>query len=151
MKLLALALLAAAVTAVGASASTKTATCSAGTKTVGGVSVRTFCGPAHATVHAGGKTLQFSGGNCSISGGMLAVNIGSITLGTGKPKYTYFGLDVNPPKAGSHAGQVVSWQTPGKRASLIPGTVVVAAGLKSGTFSGPVFGGGGTATGSFTC
>ena len=135
---------------VATSANARTTGCSAGVHTVGGASVRTFCGPAHATVHAAGKTLHFTGGQCEISGGYFTVNIGSITIGSSSPKFTYLGIDVKPPKAGSHSSQIVSWQTPGKRASVLPATVVVNAGLKSGTFSGPLLGGG-SATGSFSC
>ncbi len=113
--------------------------------------MRTFCGPATATARVGSKTFRFSGGQCTVSQGYFTVNIGAITLGSEKPKYAYLGIDVKPPKAGTHASQIVSWQAPGKRYSLLPAKVTVASGLRSGTFSGPVLGGSGSATGSFHC
>ncbi len=125
--------------------------CTAGVRTVGGATVRTFCGPASATAKAGGRTFHFSGGTCAVEQGYLTVNIGAITLPPAKPKLAYLGIDVKPPKAGAHANQIVSWQVPGKRYSLLPGRVVVQAGLKGGSFSGPVLGGGGAGSGTFTC
>ena len=38
-------------------------------KTVGGATVRTFCGPAKAVVKVGGKTLHFKGGKCETLSG----------------------------------------------------------------------------------
>jgi len=137
---------AAAVAQPGAGASA----CTAGVRTVGGATVRTFCGPAKATARIGSKTFHFAGGECAIEQGMFTVNIGSITLGPGKPKYPYFGLDAKPPKAGAHANQIVSWQFAGRRYSLLPVKVVLNAGLHSGSFSGTVLTGG-SGSGTFTC
>ena len=136
----------AAVALPGAGASA----CTAGVRTVGGATVRTFCGPAKATAKIGSKTFHFTGGQCAVEQGMLTVNIGSITLGLGKPKYAYFGLDAKPPKAGAHPNQVVSWQFGGRRYSLLPVKVVLNAGLHSGSFSGSVLTGG-SGSGTFTC
>lgn len=147
------ALVAAAVAVVGITASVATArtSCTPGVRTVGESTVRTFCGPATATAKIGGKTFHFTGGQCAVEQGYFTVNIGAITLGSEKPKYAYLGIDVKPPKPGTHASQIVSWQTPGKRYSLLPAKVTLAAGLHSGTFSGPVLGGGGSGSGSFHC
>jgi hypothetical protein len=124
--------------------------CTAGVRTVGGATVRTFCGPAKATAKIGSKTFHFTGGTCAVEQGMFTVNIGSITLGAGKPKYAYFGLDAKPPKAGAHPNQIVSWQFAGQRYSLLPVKVVLDAGLHSGSFSGSVLTGG-SGSGTFTC
>ena len=141
-----------AVGSVGnALAGMRSASCTAGVRTVGGATVRTFCGPARATVKAAGKTFVFSGGQCTVSSGFFTVNVGSITLGPqSKPKFAYLGIDVKPPRAGLHRNQVVSWQVPGKGYALIGATVTVSAGLKGGTFTGRLIGGG-TATGLFSC
>jgi hypothetical protein len=136
----------AAIALPGAGASA----CTAGVRTVGGLTVRTFCGPAKATAKIGSKTFHFSGGTGAVEQGMFTVNIGSITLGAGKPKFAYFGLDAKPPKAGAHPNQIVSWQFGGQRYSLLPVKVVLNAGLHSGSFSGSVLTGG-SGSGTFTC
>jgi hypothetical protein len=141
-----------AVAAVGgrAAASPRSSACTAGTHTVSGATVRTFCGPAHATVKTAGRTFTFSTGQCALSGGYFSVNIGSITLPPAKPKFTYLGIDVKPAKAGAHSNQIVSWQVPGTSYSILGASVTVGPGLKSGSFSGRVLTGG-TASGSFSC
>jgi hypothetical protein len=112
--------------------------------------VRTFCGAARATVKAAGKTFLFTSGQCAVSGGYFAVNIGSITLPPAKPKFTYLGIDVRPAAAGAHTNQIVAWQVPGTSYSIAGATVRVNAGMKGGSFSGRLLTGG-TASGSFTC
>jgi hypothetical protein len=124
--------------------------CTIGVRTVGGATVRTFCGPAKATARTGGTTFTFSGGQCAVSQGYFTVNIGSITLPPHKAKFSYLGIDVKPARAGAHRNQIVSWQVPGKGYSILGATVTVGAGLKSGTFAGRLTSGG-TATGSFGC
>ena len=126
--------------------------CTPGVRSVGGATVRTFCGPAKGVAHAQGKTFHFSGGMCLVSRGYLTVNIGSITIGGPgvKPKFLYLGMDVRPPRDGKHANQIVSWQAPGKGYSLLGATVTVRGGLKRGSFTGRVIGDG-PASGSFTC
>ena len=139
------------VVTAGAVGSGRSIDCTAGVRTEGGATVRTFCGPARAIAKAGGKTFHFAGGVCAISRGIFTVNIGSITLGHVKPKFAYLGIDAQPPRAGTHRNQIVSWQEPGKSYSILSATVVLKAGLKGGSFSGTLFTGGGKATGSFTC
>ena len=148
--LAAVGLLAAAAVAGTAPAGTRSASCTAGVRTVGGAKVRTFCGPATATAKTAGRTFRFSGGQCQVSQGFFTVNIGSITLPPPKPKFAYLGIDVKPARAGAHQNQIVSWQVPGKSFSILGATVTVSAGLKGGTFSGRLIGGG-SATGSFSC
>ena len=144
------ALLIAVGLAANAPAGTRSSSCTAGVSTVGGAKVRTFCGPAKATAKTAGMTFRFSGGRCEVTQGFFTVNIGSITLPPAKAKLMYLGIDVKPPRAGVHHNQIVSWQVPGKGYSILGATVTVSAGLKSGTFSGRVIGGG-AATGSFSC
>jgi hypothetical protein len=133
-----------------ATAGDTSAACTPGVRSSGGVTFRTFCGPAHATAKTGGKTFRFAGGNCEVVGGFFTVNIGTVSLGARKPKYAYFGIDVQPPKAGAHSNQIVTFSFAGKRYSVLRASVVVKSGLHSGTFSGTVLTGG-RATGSFSC
>src|SRR5205807_994182 len=70
----------AALVLAGASSS-RPAGCMPGVRSAGGASYRTFCGPAHATLRAGGKTFLFRGGSCLVPGNYFTINIGTITLG----------------------------------------------------------------------
>src|SRR5213078_3028910 len=90
-----------AAAGAGAAATTHSAACTAGVKTVGGATVRTFCGPAKAVVKVGGKTLHFKGGKCETLSGYYTVNLGSITLPPAKPKYLYFGLTTTKHRSGT--------------------------------------------------
>jgi hypothetical protein len=147
-----LALAAAAALAALALAAQATARtdCTAGVRTVAGVTYRTFCGPAHATVHVGGKTYLFKGGSCEK--GAFTINIGTITLPPGKPKYRYFGITVFTNKDGVYRDQAVSWQLPtGKHDSLFHATVVLKGGRSAGTFTGRTLAGNVKGSGSFHC
>jgi hypothetical protein len=151
--LLSLAVLLSAGLALGAPAPARTS-CTAGVRTVGGVTYRTFCGSARATVTAGATHLAFAGGECSKEGGAFSVNIGTITLPPGKPKYTYFGLTVFTTHAGTFKSPApaVGWQLPGgKRGSILYATVTIAPGMKRGSFTGKLLGPNTPAHGSFTC
>ena len=126
--------------------------CTAGTHTSGGVTYRAFCGPAHATLHDGGKTYSFSGGSCMTSGSTFAINIGTITLPPGKPTSDYFGITVVGAHAGTVTNQAVAWQQPHTNpGSLYRTTITFASGLKKGTFSGQNILGGGNGSGAFSC
>ena len=124
--------------------------CTAGVHTLGGATVRTFCGPAKATLRLGTRTYVFAGGECARSGTTLGLNIGTITLG-GTPKSRYFGLLVSrATHDGRFTNQIVSWQFPGKGGGLAGAKVTLSGGQKKGSFSGSVIGGG-TASGTFSC
>ena len=124
--------------------------CTAGVQTIGGATVRTFCGPAKATLRLGARTYVFTGGECARSGNKLAVNIGTITLGP-SPKSRYFGVLVSgATHDGTFPNQIVSWQFPGKGGGLAGGKVTLSGGQTKGTFAGPVTSGGG-GSGTFTC
>ena len=126
--------------------------CTAGVHSSGGVTYRTFCGPAHATLKVGGKTYSFKGGSCQLTGKLMSINIGTITLPPGKPKYNYFGITVFAKKGGTYSNQAVAWQFPhGKSGSLLRTTIKLAGSRKSGTFSGSPLTGGGKGVGSFGC
>jgi hypothetical protein len=133
-----------------ASGSADSATgCVAGVKKINGVSARTFCGPAKATVKMNGKTITYKGGECSKSIGLFAVNIGTVVLGNLKNKPEYFGVTANA-KAGVQSRQGVAVVHAGKSQAII-GTVKIKAGLRAGTFSGKVFGSSKVISGSFSC
>ena len=138
------------MTTVGASGAVKAgAACVPGVKKINGVSARTFCGPAKATVKMNGKTFSYSGGECSKGAGLFAVNIGTIVLGKLKNKPEYFGVAAAA-KAGVQPRQTVAVVHAGTSRSII-GTVAIKVGLKGGTFSGKVFGSSTDISGSFAC
>ena len=138
---------AAAVPLAGARAS-----CTAGMKTVGGVSERTFCGPAKATVHYGSQTWTFSQGECAKSP-YFSVNIGTVVLGTSsKPKPDYFGLTAQK-SGGSWKAIAVVFDHGGKGYPVRTDTakVTVSPGGTKGTFAGTSFLGGTKVSGTFSC
>jgi hypothetical protein len=141
-----------AVWGAGAGARLQAPACTAGVKTVGGATVRTFCGPAKAVVKVGGKTLHFKGGKCEKLSGYYTVNLGSITLPPAKPKYMYFGLTTTK-RGGTHSVKDVPlvWQTPGKRFALWKGSVTISGSLRSGKFSGTTLEAAQKASGSWSC
>jgi len=143
-----------AVAGPGGASSAGSTSCTAGVKTVGGATQRTFCGPAKATVKIGGKTLRFSGGKCEKLGGFYTVNIGTITLPPSKPKSMYFGFTTTKKRGGRYKvfGNVtVAWETPGTRYALGNGTVKISSSMKRGSFAGTTILASQKATGSWTC
>jgi hypothetical protein len=125
------------------------ATCVAGVKKINGVPARTFCGPATATVKLGSTNVAYKQGACSKSAAGFTINIGTVVLGNLKKKPEYFGITVQA-TAGAHANSGVAVVHAGKSYAVL-GTVTLKAGLKSGTFSGKVFGSPTKIAGSFSC
>lgn len=158
-RLVLLALLVPLVVAVGPAAARPA--CTPGVKTANGVTERTFCGPAKATVHYAGKTFVFSGGDCQKTSTYVAVNIGTVVLGTtSKPKPNYFGLDVGrlPGSTGKPAAKDGSYPAValgldyGGKGYLATGVTVVLSGNRThGTLSGSALGPSGNVTGTFSC
>jgi hypothetical protein len=138
-----------AATAFASSTPKAAAACVPGVKKINGVNARTFCGPAKATVKINGSTVSYKGGECSKSIGLFALNLGTVVLGNLKNKPEYLGVTATA-KAGTQTRQTVAVVHAGKSKSII-GTVTLKAGLKSGTFSGKVFGSSAVISGSFTC
>jgi hypothetical protein len=138
-----------AATAFAGSSPHAAAACLPGVKKINGVNARTFCGPAKATVKINGSTVSYKGGECTKSIGLFALNIGTVVLGNLKNKPEYLGVTATA-KAGVQTRQTVAVVHAGKSKSII-GTVTLKAGLKSGTFSGKVFGSSAVISGSFTC
>ena len=98
---------------------------------------------------------------CFIGMEYLAVNIGTVVLGTTtKPKPEYFGLLVGKapilggtPAAhdGTFKAQAVSAHHAGKGYALISATVTLSHSRSRGTFTGKVFGSNASVHGTFRC
>jgi hypothetical protein len=140
--------------------------CTPGAKTVGGVPMRTFCGPAKATVHYGSQVFTYANGSCQKTATFVVVNIGTEVLGTTtKPKPDYFGLDVGqvPGTSGKPAGSDgvytggVLALIHGGKGHIVFGPslkIALSGGRSHGTFSGKGFsftGGSPKVTGTFSC
>jgi len=138
--------------------------CTPGVKTVGGVSERTFCGPAKATVRFGPQTFHYSGGACEKTSKYVSVNIGTVVLGqTTKRKPDYFGLDVGSipgstakpaPGDGTYTGVVLALEHGGKAYLASPAglTATLSGNRSKGTISGTaLLGASGKVTGTFSC
>ena len=151
MKLAPIVALAGAALVFGAQASARE-TCTAGVKTTAGVTYRTFCGNAKATVHLGGKTYVFTGGSCDSTTSTFTINLGTITLPPGKPKYRYFGVTVFTGKDGTYTNQAVGWQLPGGvHQALFHATIKLTGGRKHGTFKGTTLADQKPGSGTFSC
>jgi hypothetical protein len=138
-----------AATAFASGSPYAAAACVPGVKKINGVNARTFCGPAKAAVKINGSTVSYKGGECSKGIGLFTVNIGTVVLGNLKNKPEYLGVTATA-KVGVQSRQTVAVVHAGKSKSIV-GTVTLKAGLKSGTFSGKVFGSSAVISGSFTC
>jgi len=134
--------------AAGTASPATTAGCTPGVRSVDGAMARVFCGPAKATVHAGGKTLVFSGGLCERSGGFYVLNMGTFFAGGSKSPRPYLGLLIAKPKPGTYKSQTLSFRAGGVSRSALADVTLKT--LHSGTFTGRAIGGG-RVTGSFSC
>jgi hypothetical protein len=147
--LVATAAFAAAAFATTGSAQSAGASCVAGFKQFKGVPARTFCGPATASVKIGASAVHYKQGACSRSAAGFTINIGTVVLGNLKGKPEYFGITLGA-TPGAHSNSAVAVVHAGKSYAVL-GTVTFKAGLKSGTFSGKVFGSPTKISGSFSC
>ena len=137
-----------------------------GPQQVGNVTVRTFCGPAKATVKWAGRTLTIKGGQCEISkvfgGAYFVINTGRYTVPPAKPKAAAFSALQGTPaplKPGTQTSWLINFQTPGKQwllqvSTLLPASTtkvtILTKGAKKATFTGTLDGGG-KVSGSWTC
>jgi hypothetical protein len=135
--------------------------CKAGVRKVAGVSEETFCGPATATIHVGGKTLSFSQGNCVKTADYVSVNIGTVTLAQTAPHQpNYFGLDIgkipgsgSPParKDGSYrSGTVLTLEYANTSYDVLSGVATLKGNRSRGTVRGKTVTGQ-LLTGTFDC
>jgi hypothetical protein len=138
-----------AVPAAGAGGVAGATACVPGVKKIDGVTARTFCGGARATVKLNRKTISYRGGECARSIGLFSVNIGTVVLGDLKNRPDYFGLTATA-KAGNQSRQAISLVHAGKREAII-GSVTLKPGLRAGSFSGKAFGSSNIVSGSFAC
>jgi hypothetical protein len=137
------------------------ATCTPGVHPFGSVTARTFCGPAKATLVVGSKTIRFSGGTCERGAAYVAVNVGTVVLGTTtKEKPDYFGLVVGktpvsggtPARSdGTYTPQALTANHAGRGYAILSATVQLKGNRTRGTFSGTSYGSSGRVTGSFNC
>jgi hypothetical protein len=151
----------AAIVAGTALATPVRTSCTAGVHPFGDVNARTFCGPARATLSLAGKTIRFSGGNCERGTAYLAINIGTVVLGTTtKPKPEYFGILVGKAPivggtAAAHDGtykpQAFAFVHAHKGYAIFQSSVTLAGGRTRGTFSGKPLGSNAVVRGSFHC
>ena len=137
--------------------------CMPGLTSFGGTQARVFCGPAKATVKIGGKTLSFKGGSCERTSKYLAINVGTVVLGTTtKKKPDYFGLDVGAipgstakpaGRDGTYTGGVIAIDFGGKPYLLRGDTakITLSGGRTKGTFGAAGLLGSGGGTGTFSC
>ena len=123
--------------------------CVAGVHKINGVTARTFCGPAKASLLINGKTVSYKGGQCSKSSFGWSINIGTVVIGNLKNKPEFFGITARA-KTGPQRDGAAAIVHAGKGLSAL-GTVTLKPGLKSGTFSGKVFGDPTKITGTFSC
>lgn len=145
--ILTIVLLALALPAAAPGGGARSDGCTPGVKKLDGKTVRVFCGPARARVRIGGSTVVFRNGECAAGGGGFAVNIG--TWGT--TKRPYFGVFVERAKPGTYENQAITYTHAGRSQAVIDSTLVVAKGLKSGTFKGTLLGSNRPVSGSFSC
>jgi hypothetical protein len=147
--LITIAVAALAAAAFGTASAQSAAACTAGVTKIGGATARTFCGPAKATVKLGSTTVSYAGGSCSKSSFGWSINVGTVVIGNAKKKPEYFGITAKA-SSGAHGNTGVAIVHSNKSYAVI-GTVTLKAGLKSGTFSGKVFGSPQKISGSFSC
>ena len=147
--LIGVAVAALAAAALGTGSAQSAAACTAGVTKVGGSPARAFCGPAKATVKLGSATVSYHGGSCSKSSFGWSINIGTVVLGNAKNKPEYLGITAKG-TPGAHGNSTVALVHSHKSYAVI-GTVTLKGGLKSGTFSGKVFGSPTKIAGSFSC
>ena len=145
----------------GGGAAERASACKPGVRPFGGVSSRTFCGPATARVYVGGRTLVFTEGTCVTTTAYVSVNIGTVVLGqTTKRQPNYFGLDIGripgsgaPParKDGTYrSGTVLTIEFGGTAYDVLSGVATLQGHRSHGTVRGKAFSGQ-DVTGTFHC
>lgn len=154
------AILATAVTATVTALAVPTATAGSsacGPQQIGGATVRTWCGPARATVTWGGKTVTIKGGACTVETvaglKMFSVTTGRYTVPPAKPKFASFSASGSDTKPGTYGGWLINFQSPGKQwlfRLLTLKVKITKAGARQATFSGTLDTGG-KAKGSWAC
>lgn len=137
--------------AVASGGSGRVEACKPGVRSIGTTLVRTFCGPAKATVSVGARQV-FRQGSCTRLQDTFTINIGTITIGKAKPKFDYFGISIaGANHDGSYPRAAIGWAYHGHRYAAYNAKLKLAGNRTRGTFSGRVVGSKATAKGSFSC
>jgi hypothetical protein len=139
--------LAAAGAASGAGAAA--AACRAGIHSVGGVKVRTYCGPASARVRQGGRLVTFQGGACKRVATVFTVSVGTVTFSR-RRQFRYFRATFAG-RGATFKNPIVAWQFGGRRYVLARGMLRFSGDRRRGTFSGRLARTGRFVSGSFRC
>jgi hypothetical protein len=128
-------------------AGARTQSCTPGTRTVpdafGAFIVRTYCGPARATVREGRNRKVITGGRCIRTRRSFQIDVGTHTQWGNPSHYWYFGARLSPALAdASYVNQRVEVQTAGEHSVRLTVTIVLMAGRTRGSFAtGPPIGG----------
>ncbi len=148
------------VVALGVGATTATsglskAACTPGPRTIRGVQVQVFCGPATATIRLGGRTIRIRQGQCGPNvSGYFSVRVGIFTFIPSRSTYTWFAAYVAGDRGRTYRNQKVVFEYGGRHFQVWPNTVKLTAAPYTtpsrGTFAGRTDTGQ-TVSGSFTC
>lgn len=134
--------------------------CKPGRRTINGVKVYVYCGPAKAAATWRGTKAAFTSGVCvRTTTGTWAINVGTVTLPPRTPKFKYFGITIGKlRRAGQYKNAAVGFQWRGKtygvtgvvtiKGKLVGKTFNVTTGTFKGRFEHDATR---TVTGSFSC
>jgi hypothetical protein len=150
----------AACSGSGGSASPPPPSVPCGVSTVGGMSVRRFCGTGTVTIMVGSKATSLGGAECVVAQNRVTVNAGDLVLGraSGPTRaLAYVGLDVTgvPPAPGAPSGQpsyrgLISADLRGQVVSVTDAAVSLTGPGAAGAGRGRA-GDGSTVVVSFSC
>ncbi len=121
-------------------------------RSVGKSLVRTFCGPAKASLTVAGGRQAFRQGSCTRLQATFTINVGTITIGKAKLRYDYFGVSIaGANHDGNYPRAAIGWAYHGRRYALHNAKLKLAGNRTRGTFAGRVVGSKASVKGSFSC
>jgi hypothetical protein len=121
-----------------------------GTEVVNKAAIRIFCGPAKATVHAGGVTSKRSNGACYKAPGSVTLGLGKYSVAPYTPIAAGLLLVIPAPKDGRYSNAFLTLLSKGKSSVATKVKAVLSDNRSRGTFSG-TFVHGPRFTGTFSC
>ena len=130
--------------------SAERAACTEGKRTIGGVRVYTYCGPARGTLTFRGRRVTFRSGHCATTSAVFSISIGTHTFRPGQPRFPYLGLVVIAPRDGTFTGRG-DWQQAGGNYDMHTAKITLRGGRTQGTFSAREYFTGAKVSGSFSC
>ena len=157
---LCLAVIAAALVAVGASSAggskaAAAAKCDPGASTIGSTVWIQYCGPAKATARFSGRTVRFSSGHCITRKGVKFLRLGRAPLSGSSTKTKYWELTTKTGRDGLVRRNVfVEWWLGKKHYQVDADTIKMTFKNKrsQGTYTGRlIVGGKGRISGSYHC